>query len=120
MAAVVSLGGMSNIGLHHEALKETYRVLRPGGKLYMIEFLPNHKLTRDCPPHMVQLLQEEYPQMGHGFKPLLEEIGFDKIRETRMGTRPLVPGEGGLADFCERYEVVMTLIIYRVTASKPG
>jgi len=120
IAAVVSLGGISNIGSRNKALREAYRVLEPGGALYMTEFLPNHNITPKCPKHMVEKLRELYPQMGKGFRPLLGEIGFHRRREVYMGTRPLVPGEGGLADFCDRYGVMMTLVIWRITAYKPG
>ncbi len=120
IAAVVSMYGISNIGARAEALREAYRVLQPGGALYMTELLPNHNITPKCPKHMVEKLREYYPQMGIGFKPLLNRIGFHRYREVYMGTRPLVPGEGGLADFCEKFAVTMTLVIWRITAYKPG
>lgn len=119
VSAVVSWGGISNIGTRQAALKEARRVLRPGGTLYALEFLPDHVITPRCPPQMIELLREKYPQMGVGFRPLLTEVGFSPVRVRNMGSRPLVPGEGGLADFCAKYEVVMHLIIYRIRAVKP-
>ncbi len=118
--AVVSYGGISNVGDRHAALREAFRVLRPGGALYMTEWLPNHNITPKCPPEMVAKLREWFPQMGKGFKPLLGEIGFHRRRETYAGTRPLVPGEGGLADYCEKHSVTMSLVMWRITAYKLG
>ena len=119
VAAVVSMGGISNIQSQaNTALKEAYRILRPGGTLYAFELLPDHKITPRCPPEMVAILRQSFPHMETGYRPVLEELGFDPVRIKPMGKRPLVPGEGGLSDFCIRHEVVMYLWQLRIWARK--
>jgi|GEM_PF-2023912 len=118
VAAVVSMAGISNIGRQFEAIREAFRVLRPGGWFYAVEVLPDHKLTDKCPPEMVAKLKELFPAMERGFREVLAGIGFAPVRIRPMGKRPLVPGEGGLADFCKRHEVVIHLRFLRIRARK--
>lgn len=91
-AVVVNFGGMSNLPTQLEALKEAHRVLKPGGKLFMIDARPDPSGFRKLPGDEKERLSAKFPNIGRSIDQTLNEAGFFHGTFEETGRRPLPTG----------------------------
>jgi ubiquinone/menaquinone biosynthesis C-methylase UbiE len=91
-SAVVNFGGMSNLPTQLDALKEAHRVLKPGGKLFMIDARPDPSGFRKLPSEEKERLSAKFPNIGKSVDQTLNEAGFFHGSFEETGRRPLPPG----------------------------
>jgi len=116
---VVSWGGISNVHRSDRALREVLRILRRGGRFFGIESQCSIQVTAQSLPEALDAFHAEFPSEKTDFQALLASIGFSPINVSYESERPVIPGEGGLADFAEKYKVDARLRFYRIEAVKP-
>ena len=119
VSAVLSWGGVSNIYQRDQALREVLRILRPGGTLFGVDPQSRIQVTAHSLPGALDAFRAAFPSEGMEYPELLAEIGFDPVNVSDESERPIIPGEGGLADFAEKYKVDVKLQFYRIEAVKP-
>jgi len=91
-SAVVNFGGMSNLPTQADALKEAYRILKPGGKLFMIDARPDPAGYRKLPGEEKERLSAKFPNIGKSIDQTLNEAGFFQGTFEETGRRPLPTG----------------------------
>jgi len=91
-AAAVNFGGMSNLPSQAKALKEAHRILRPGGKLFMIDARPDPSGFRKLPGEEKERLSAKFPNIGKSLDQSLNEAGFFQGTFEETGRRPLPSG----------------------------
>lgn len=91
-SAVVNFGGMSNLPTQLDALKEAHRILKPGGKLFMIDARPDPSGFRKLPGEEKERLSAKFPNIGRSVEQTLNAAGFFKGTFEETGRRPLPSG----------------------------
>lgn len=116
--AVVGWGVLFDVSIE-KTPREVFRVLRPGGIFGLMEGLPEMQLTSESPPNAHDLFHEAFPFWNTDFKALLTDVGFRAVDVRRGRRRAIIPNEGGLADFADKYRVDMQIQFYLVQGEKP-
>jgi SAM-dependent methyltransferase len=78
--AVTSSGGFGNISNTHLALKEAFRILKPNGKLYMLDSDLDMEVFNKLPISEKEEWIKHQPITGNGFVNCLKDIGFKIIQ----------------------------------------
>ena len=116
---VVSGGGFSNIPEHGEALHEAFRVLRPGGMLYMIEGGILREDFMKLPSHIRQGWLEHFPALLGEWDRMIKDIGFEILFYETKGIERLSPDEGDLPKIAYEYGVTLRFAGMYLKAAKP-
>ena len=116
---VVSRCGISETADGYAVISEIFRVLRPGGRFQAAESMPEIRGTANSVPGFREACRHRF-QFVPDYGEALRDAGFESIRVNATGGRPIVPGEGALADFTEEFKVDVYLRECSLTATKPA
>ena len=116
VAMVTSLGGLSNVADQAATLLEIRRMLEPGGRLCIIEALPDRESFELLPTDVKSRFSGEYQAITKGFDRLLTDAGFEITDMTQTTARQLSPAESSLAKAASQYGVKLSLGFFRITA----
>ena len=100
------------IGHRSRALKEIYRVLKPGGLYVSLNGFVTKQSAASIPENAGQVLQKEYPEI---FDNLYEETvlaGFRKIDSIIQGTWTTEEDESGVANLAKRLGILVEFTEY--------
>lgn len=100
------------IGDRSTALKEIYRVLKPGGLYVSLNGFVNKQTLAALPEYAQQALQREYPQI---FDNLYEDTvlaGFRKIDSIVQGIWTTEEDESAVADFSKELGIILEFTEY--------
>ena len=117
--AVDSFGGISNIAGGAIAILESFRVLKPGGRLFMVDATPVSEQFEALPKEIQVEIRHNFPAIGKGYEKLVAEAGFEIIDFEETSRRKLEPGESNLADIAGKYEIEMQIQFFNLEAKKP-
>ncbi len=117
---IVSAGGFSNIAGHRTALREAFRVLRPGGKLYMIEGGVLREDFEKLPVKIQEKWLNEFPALLGEWDKIVSDIGFKIIFYERKGLKTISPDESELGKEAHRYGVTLHYTGFYIKAIKPN
>ena len=117
---VDSAGGLSNIEKSHLALAEIYRLLKPGGRLFMVDADADPSSFERLPSAEQDAWLERFPQHGKGYEEELLKTGFEILEMKQTGKKPLKPHESILAEIATKHGITMYLREYRIEARKPA
>ena len=113
---VSSFGGISNIIDDNEAVKEIYRVLKPGGYLVACELeVPKEDMMKMPRGSMDQWKHQGF---AYGYKKMFEENGFDVSDETIVSQRNMDSEQDDLQKEADKYDVQLRMTIVRFIARK--
>lgn len=119
------LGFVSALKYDGRALRETYRVMKPGGKLLLLEWLKREEDLLEIGSKLPRKELDEwirtFPMFPVGaveLGNLLEDIGFKVELYKEVGKRPLIRGRDGLADIAEEYGLKIQATLYAIKAVK--
>ena len=117
--SVDSAGGIANIGASHKAISEAYRVLKPGGNLFMSDIDVDPECYNRLPARVREQWQCEHddPDIGTGYERRLRKVGF-KINSTECSRYILDPQESTLAELGAKHGIKMDVIGYQIEAEK--
>jgi ubiquinone/menaquinone biosynthesis C-methylase UbiE/uncharacterized protein YbaR (Trm112 family) len=118
--AVDSFGGISNVAGGAIAILESFRVLKPGGRLFMVDATPATKQFEALPKEIQAEIRHNFPAIGKGYEKLVAEAGFEIIDFEETSLRKLEPGESNLADIAGKYDIEMQIQFFNMEARKPG
>ncbi len=116
---VVSAGGFSNIPRHDVALRETFRVLKPDGILYIAEGGILREDFEKLPPKVQRKWLSEAPALLGEWDKILKSIGFRIVFYERIGLGTISPDESELGREAHRYGVTLHYTGYYIKAIKP-
>lgn len=109
-----SFRGFSNISHQDKALAETFRILKPGGVVYLNEMVVPVECFDKLPSEVKAAWVNEFPSIQSGWAPLLEDVGFEMIEMTCNPGREIRPDEGELGRMGEHYGVVFRTMDYAI------
>jgi len=115
--AITSLGGLSNVANQAGVLREMARILKPGGRVYMVEATPESDVFNLLPQEVIQQYSVAYAAISQGFDRLLNRNGFKIMESERTESREMSPDESGLAKVASEHGVTLSLSFYRITAT---
>ncbi|NOY89137.1 MAG: class I SAM-dependent methyltransferase [FCB group bacterium] len=116
--AVSSIEGLSNINNTSQAIKETFRTLKPTGKLFLVDYTFGRNEFQQFPKDVQNDLQKQFPFVGIGYEKFLTDVGFYIEKYQEIFQRPIVAGEGGFADLASQYGVDLHLHYFAIVARK--
>jgi len=115
---ISDLGGLDNISGTMDAIKEAYRVLKPGGTLFSV----NGMVERDGVLKLPEKVRTDWhniiPLAFDGFLQTFKQVGFKEIGNTLEAERELSPNEGGLPGEASKYGVRLYVKQYCTEAIK--
>ncbi len=115
---IQSLGGFSNMKNSDKVLDECYRILKPQGKLCLIDAAINKNQFENLPDKVVQKWYSDYPFLRIGFENLLSSHLFKNIQIEIVEKRQLRENEGTLATEAAKYNVELEIDLCSIIAVK--
>ena len=115
-----SSGGIANIAGSHLAIKEAFRILRPGGKLFMADMDIDPESFAQFPQEVQNKWRSDNndPYVGLGYESRLAEAGFKIITlETRQSS--LDPKESTIAELAAKHGFILKTVGFKIEAQKP-
>ena len=104
---VASFGGIANIPFNYFALMEAHRVLKPSGRLVLVEGVIPQEDFNNLPNEVKIRWLSVSPFMVKGYKAFLEKLGFKiKLYEV-YGEKTLLPEDSELARIASNYNVTL-------------
>jgi SAM-dependent methyltransferase len=95
-------------GSRDRALREVYRVLKPGG-LFAFDFIfITEGFYNGLPPDARRVIKERHPQIFWDTLEIFDSLGFSHVETLQTGTWSNEGDESGLADLCRGLGVVLT------------
>ena len=95
-------------GDRDKALKEVYRVLKPGGLLVFDYIFITEEFYNQMQPHVQKALKERSPTIFWDALGIFDELGFSQVETIQMGTWSNEDDESDLADFCRSLNTSLT------------
>ncbi|MBU0982784.1 MAG: methyltransferase domain-containing protein [candidate division Zixibacteria bacterium] len=117
ISAVTSYGGYSGANTHSPALKEVHRVLKPAGRLFMLDARPDPAAFRKLPAAIKNSLREKHPSMGVGYGKLMNSVGFTAASYVETGRRP-IDLRSYLGAVAAQHKVGLDVLFCKVMAQK--
>lgn len=118
MDIVEEAGGFGNIDRCEEAIKEAYRILKPGGTLFSLNLLVNREDFLKLSEEVRARWLATYPCLSHGQLEAFKRVGFKIISNTPAGEREVEPGDTDLWREVSKYGVVLHIRFYFTEAFK--
>jgi len=102
---VVSSGGFGNIPMNYIAFHEVYRILRPGGYLYIADGITHLENFRNL-PSVIEIINDiSFALNKTGYRDFLEKLGFEIELFEIIGESTLSPDEGEFPKLAWKYGV---------------
>ena len=118
--AVNSFGGVSNIDRGAIAILDAFRILKPGGRLFMVDATPMTQEFEKLPKEIQAEIRHNFPAITKTYDSLVRDAGFEIIDFEETSKRKLEPGESGLANLAQQHEIEMMIQFFNLEARKPG
>jgi ubiquinone/menaquinone biosynthesis C-methylase UbiE len=105
-AAIINVEGGGDS--RDRALREVYRVLKPGG-LFVFDFgFITEEFYNTLPTHARKIIKERYPNIFWDTLEIFDTLGFSQTETIRTGTWSNENDESTLADLCRELNVSLT------------
>jgi len=102
-AAIINVEGDRD-----QALREIYRVLKPGGLFVFDYIFVTEEFYNQMQPHVQKKLKDRYPKIFWDALHVFNELGFSKVETIRTGAWSNENDESTLADLCRSLNTALT------------
>jgi len=117
--AVNSFGAVSNMPDTANAFAEIFRILRPGGRLFLLDMELTPDSFEDLPENARNEMAEFDPNYNINIKSRLAEAGFGIEYYSLTEERLIQPRENVLADIANHHGIQLSMQTFRLEARKP-
>lgn len=102
-AAIINIEGNRD-----QALREIYRVLKPGG-LFVFDYIyVTKEFYNQMQPHLQKTIKERYPSIFWDTLNVFDELGFSKVETITKGSWSNKDDDSTLADLCRSLNTELT------------